>query len=187
MKLTMPQWIGVGANLMIVGLLVAFFWRVTGFRSALFAFELHFILMASATHLDKVFAPKLDSARFDVSAREARIYRRLGVVGFMVLLRRIGWHAAIRDDRVFDGTRRTIASYERATRHGENAHLCIFLFTLLPIVYAAIRGWWDAVGWILGMGIAFHVYPIMLQRYQRVRLRALLSRTSGAATPSSRF
>jgi len=162
---------------------IVFLERFLGFRSPMFAFTMHFILMGAAATIDQLLAPRLDSRRFDVSARELRLYRRLGVFAFMRLLRKIGWTAAIRDRKVFDGTRRTIASYEQATRHGENAHAWLFAIVLAPIAWAIARGWWDAALWIGSMNVAFHLYPIMLQRTQRARLVALLRRSGQAGSP----
>lgn len=175
------RWLGV---LGIVGLTVAagvLLERLVGFRSPAFAFTLHFVLMTAAVYLDILLAPKLTSPRFDVSARELRIYRRLGVVGFMRLLQRIGWQKAMRDPKVFDGTRRTLASYERATRHGENAHAWLFAIVLAPTAWAIAHGWWDAAFWLSSMSVVLHVYPVMLQRTQRARLLALIGRRDGPA------
>lgn len=169
------HWFGVSA---VAALVVAGIWlmeRLVGFRSPVFAFNFHFILMWGAVWVDKLLSPELTARRFEVSPREVRIYRRLGVITFMRLLRRIGWTAALRDRRVFDGTRRTLSSYERATRHGENAHGWLFVIALAPIAWAAANGWWDAVLWIGSMSVVFHVYPVMLQRTQRARLVSMLS------------
>lgn len=155
---------------------LVFFERVAGFRSFLFAFELHFLLMAAASLIDPLLSPELDSPRFDVAPREIALYRRLGVLGFMRLLQRIGWTRALRDKKVFDGTRATLASYERATRHGENNHTWLFLLVLAPMGWAVMHGWWDAVLWMGSMNVVFHLYPILLQRTQRARLRGLLQR-----------
>ena len=172
------RWLGVAA--VLVGT-AAVLWgcaRLFAFRSAIFAFEIHFVLMATASLLDKLLAPALDSPRFDVSDREVRVYRRFGVVAFMRFLRAIGWTAALRDRSVFDGSRATLASYERATRHGENAHAWIFVVVLAPVAWAAAHGWWDAVLWLGSMNVLFHAYPVMLQRTQRARLRQLLARAA---------
>jgi len=168
--------LGVAAIVGLSAVVICWFERSIGFRSAVFAFELHFVLMTAAFFADRLLAPELDSRRFDVSEREVRIYRRLGVVAFMRILRAVGWTAALRDRRVFDGTRATLASYERATRHGENAHLWLFVLVLAPIAWALARGWWDAALWLGSMNVVFHLYPILLQRLQRARLRALLDR-----------
>lgn len=170
------RWLGVLAITLAVGAGVVFFERLTGFRSFLFAFELHFLLMFLAANVDKLLDPALDSPRFEVGPREVLLYRRLGVVGFMRFLQRIGWTAAMRNSKVFDGTRASLATYERATREGENAHGIIFCVVLAPIAWALLQGWWDAVFWLGSMSILFHVYPVMLQRTQRARLQALMAR-----------
>lgn len=175
--------LGVLGVVFLVSAAILFLDRLLGIRSPAFAFTMHFALMTGAVFVDKLVAPRLDSPRFYVSPREIRIYRRLGVVAFMRILQRIGWQRAMRDPAVFDGTRRTLASYERATRHGENAHAWLFVIALAPTAWALAHGWWDAGFWILSMNVAFHLYPVMLQRTQRARLVALLGRRGQAGTP----
>ena len=186
------RWLGVFVVGAATAGLIVVWERSMGFGSPVFAFNLHFTLMAAAVLVDKLLAPQLDSRRFRVSPREVEIYRRLGVVGFMHLLRKIGWTAAMRDRKVFDGTRSTVSSYERATRHGENAHAVLFLIVLAPLAWALVEGWWSAAFWIGSMNLVFHAYPVMLQRVQRVRLLAILRRLerrsgepSAAKRPSS--
>lgn len=177
------RWLGALGVAVLAVALIYLLERLLGFRTAMFAFTMHFTLMGGAATIDQLLAPQLASPRFDVSARELRIYRRLGVIGFMRLLQRIGWNKAMRDRTVFDGTRRTLASYERATRHGENAHTWLFGIALVPTAWAIAHAWWDAAFWISSMNVVFHLYPIMLQRTQRARLVALLSRRRQAVSP----
>jgi hypothetical protein len=185
-RTTTARRLGVAAVVVGTGAVLWVISRVCEFRSAIFAFELHFTLMAAASLLDKLLAPELDAPRFDVSEREVRVYRRLGALVFLRVLRAIGWTAALRDRRVFDGTRATLASYERATRHGENAHAWIFVVVLAPIAWAAAHAWWDAVLWLGSMNVVFHVYPVMLQRTQRARLRRLLARRPASSGRAAR-
>lgn len=170
------RWLGVLVVGVVTSGIIVVFERWVGFGSPVFAFNLHFTLMAAAVLVDKLLAPQLTSRRFQVSPREVEIYRKLGVVGFMRLLRKIGWTAALRDRKVFDGTRSTVSSYEQATRHGENAHAMLFMIVLAPLAWAVVRGWWSAAIWIGSMNVAFHAYPVMLQRMQRVRLQAIMRR-----------
>ena len=170
------RWLATLVVVLVTPLLLAVFAQILGPRSLVFAFNLHFVLMAAATGLDQIWRPRLAGPRFDVSAAEVRVYRRLGVIGFMRLLQRVGWTKAMRDPKVFDGTRGTLASYEQATRHGEHAHTWLFVVVLAPMLGAAVQGWWDAVLWLALMNVLFHLYPVMLQRTQRARLRALLRR-----------
>lgn len=170
------RWLLTFAIVIPALLLIALVGWLFGVRGFAFALDLHFIAMGAAAAIDQVWQPRLASPRFDVSPRELVIYRRLGVPGFMRLLQRIGWTRAMRDPEVFDGTRGTLASYEQATRRGEHAHLWLFVLVLAPMLWAAVQGWWDAFVWLGVMNILFHAYPVMLQRYQRARLRALLRR-----------
>lgn len=174
------RWLGVAATVLAALAAIVVLARIAGVRTPVFAFNLHFILMAAAAIVDKLVDPTLDGRRFVVSPAEERLYRRLGALVFMQLLRRIGWEAAMRDRKRFDGTRRTLHAYEQATRHGENAHLWLFVIVLAPIAWAAARGWWDAVCWMGSMSVVFHVYPILLQRTQRFRLTRMLVRGTRA-------
>ena len=59
-------------------------------------------------------------------------------------------------------------------RKAETGHMLIFLVMLFFIVYALFNGWFDAVGWILLFNIIINGYPIMLQRYNRIKLQELI-------------
>jgi len=173
-------WTAIGAVVVLTASVVAVFARVLGLGSALFALEFHFVLMTGAYFVGKLAAPRLAGRRFEVSAAEVRLYERLGVHAFRKLLRRSGWTAAMRDARVFDGTRRTLASYEYATRAGENAHLAIFVLAVGMALLALFTGEPGGALWLVGLGIPLHVYPILLQRTQRARLLGLLARQAAS-------
>ena len=155
--------------------LLAWFARHCGVASPLFAFEFHFVGMACAVYMDKLLAPRLDGRRFEVSPGEVRVYRCLGALAFMRTLRAVGWEAALRVGNRFELKRATLCDYERATRQGENAHAILFVLTV--VVAAATLASQTAAGpWLLGLGVVFHVYPVMMQRSQRARLQPLLAR-----------
>lgn len=154
--------------------LLAFFARLFGVDSPMYAIEFHFVGMACAVWVDQLLAPRLDGDRFRVSEREVRVYRALGAVGFMHLLRAIGWEAAMRKGRSFRLERSTLRDYDHATRQGENAHGLLFLLTVVVAALALAAGHAAAAAWLAGTGVVFHVYPVMLQRTQRARLQPLL-------------
>jgi len=161
--------------------LIAWFAAVMGVASPVFAFEFHFVGMACAVYVDKLLAPRLEGARFEVSPREVRVYRALGALGFMRLLRAIQWEAALRVGQRFKLERATLSDYDHATRQGENAHAILFAVTLVAAIAAACSGSAAAVTWLVGQGVVFHVYPVMLQRTQRARLQPLLARRAAPA------
>ncbi|MDF1838777.1 MAG: hypothetical protein P1V35_12975 [Planctomycetota bacterium] len=169
-------WLGACAVLLASGGYLWYALRIFHLDSFYFAFQLHFVLMFVASNLDQLFQPKLNSAWFDVGPTELKLYRRLGVIQFMRLLQAIGWTRLMKDETVFDGTRATLASYEKATRHGENCHLWLFILVLTPMAWAANLGLWQGVLWMGSMNIFFHLFPCMLQRTQRVRLQRCIQR-----------
>jgi hypothetical protein len=169
-------WAGALGVCALGAALIAFFARLLGLGSPLFAVEFHFVGMACAVYVDKLLAPRLDGRRFEVSAREALVYRALGARLFMRTLRAIGWEAALRLGNPFVLARATLRDYEHATRQGENAHALLFLLTIAVVAAAALRGQLGAAPWLLGTGVLFHVYPVLLQRTQRARLQPLLRR-----------
>jgi len=44
--------------------------------------------------------------------------------------------------------------------------------------YALLRGWFDAAAWLLAFDVLINGYPIMLQRYNRIKLQELIQRQS---------
>jgi hypothetical protein len=59
-------------------------------------------------------------------------------------------------------------------RKAETGHVFIFMLVLLFIGYALLRGWFDAVRWMLAFNVIINGYPIMLQRYNRIKLQELI-------------
>lgn len=108
---------------------------------------------------------------FRVRAWEAPLYRRLGVHGFMLLLRAAGWERVRRGARGFTGARASLPRLERTTREAEFSHVLLAAVNLtLPAVTGMTR---DTAAWVLLTAVACHVYPVMLQRTLRARLQQL--------------
>jgi len=63
---------------------------------------------------------------------------------------------------------------EREMRKAETGHLLVFFLMLLFAGYAWLNGWLAAVVWMSLFNIPFNVYPIMLQRYNRIKLQELV-------------
>jgi hypothetical protein len=178
-------WAGVLAVCSAGTLLLVWLGHAMGIGSPIFAFEFHFVGMAGAVYVDRLLVPRLESARFVVSPGEARVYRALGAHAFLRLQRAIGWEALLRRGQHFELQRSTLHVYDRATRQGENAHALLFLLTLAVALAAALAGSAAAARWLVGMGVIFHVYPVMLQRMQRARLQPLLARLRRSPSESA--
>jgi len=67
------------------------------------------------------------------------------------------------------------AEWAEKAREAERNHWVFLSMGALSAVYAARLGWY---GWTAGLvfsNVVFNVYPILLQRYNRLRVRRLLS------------
>ena len=71
---------------------------------------------------------------------------------------------------------------KRETRKAEAVHVLAFLASLVPFTYALYNGPLDSAGCVLAFNLLLNVYPVMLQRYNRVRLEKLIQ-----TRPPNRF
>ena len=127
-----------------------------GYAGFAAAWTVHFLLMAWTSAVIDALGPALSGSWFRVRAWEPGLYRRLGAWSFMRLLRRIGWERAMRASRSFDGTRATLAAFDRDTRRSELAHTLLGAAGVLLAVVAAIAGAWTAVAWHTVLTILLH-------------------------------
>ena len=158
--------LGAVAAAAVVGTAAAAF----GVRGPAFAWIAHFMMMAWTSAVLQVVQPLLRSRWFHVRAWEPRVYRRLGVLQFGALLRRVGWERAMSPGRPFDGTRSSLPGLERRTRMSEFAHLVLGAVGTGMVGVAVAHHAWDAAAWLFAANVVLHAYPIMLQRVVRARL-----------------
>jgi hypothetical protein len=145
-----------------------------GVRGPAFAWITHFVMMAWTSAVLEVVQPLLRSRWFHVRDREPLVYRRLGVLQYGAVLRRVGWERATSSGRSFDGTRSSLPDLERRTRMSEFAHVVLGVFGTGMVVVALACHAWDAAAWLFVANVVLHAYPIMLQRVLRARLHRLL-------------
>lgn len=78
------------------------------------------------------------------------------------------------------GGRTDLPGFLEGTRSGERSHLVLLMMGLFTAVYAARIGWYR---WaiLLALGnVVFNLYPVMLQRYNRARIRIIPDAAGGA-------
>ena len=162
------------------------FWDALGFRSPVFAFLVNWFafcwagvvvsVVDPALHL---YFPKRYYAIKDFE-RTGRVYEWLGVR----IIKRLVYRGPF---RVFSPTMRlsrfsegldasNLRRLEHESRKGEAAHAFVFVLVLPFVGYAALRGWVDAVVWLMAFNVVLNLYPMMLQRYHRSRLQRLLEK-----------
>ena len=80
-------------------------------------------------------------------------------------------HRIIRD-------KASMVRFEASTRLAERVHLGALLMPLPCAAYALHLGWNGFALWLLLPNVPFHVYPILVQRYSRGRIRRVLNARS---------
>lgn len=59
-------------------------------------------------------------------------------------------------------------------RNAETGHVYVFVLMLVCVSAALLQGWFDAAGWMALFNLIINGYPIMLQRYNRIKLQELI-------------
>lgn len=157
-------------------------------RSPLFAFLANWLVMAwiatSSEVIQVAFAPGYYAIRpFEQSGR---LYERLGIRFFKRLVRR-GPLAIFSLNLRFppEKTVPALRGLESKMCGAETSHVLIFLIMFLFIGYALFQGWLAAVGWLLFFNLLLNGYPVMLQRYNRIRLQALIRQQEQALSATT--
>lgn len=158
------------------GVALALAWlagRVLGVHGLPFVVVVQVLLMRWALVLLVSVRLTLEGGWFRVHAWEPPVYRALGVLRYMALLRAVGWERFRQAAQGYDGTRSSLPRYERATREAEYSHLLLALICAAVIGEAAVQRAWDTALWFLLTTLLLHVYPVLLQRTMRARLQRL--------------
>jgi hypothetical protein len=149
-----------------------------GISSFLFAWVLHMMLMMVVLSINEAVMPRFRSSYFTSLSweRSGRIYELLGVNLFRKILIWIGWEKLNKKGNPVNKKAASLKRLEYGTRQSEFGHLLIFFIICLFCLFITIRYSFLASVWLLGLNIPLHIYPIILQRYNRPRFRTILAR-----------
>ncbi len=103
--------------------------------------------------------------------QKGQVYERLGVRLFKKLVRRGPlsiFSPTLRMPK--DKTTTALRNLENEMRKAETGHVVILVIMLLLTVYPLLQGWLDTVFWMVLFNALINGYPIMLQRYNRIKL-----------------
>lgn len=169
LHLVLTGGVAVGVAVLLVGA-----WRLFGAQSVAFAFAAVWLPMTGLGTVSHVVALQLPDAchRLRDFELDGRVYERLGVRVIKRIVRR-GPFALFNPGLHLPAERSPaqLALLDRRMRTAEASHGILFVLTLGVVAHAAIRGWWLAAGFTLLFDLLFNGYPVMLQRYNRARLR----------------
>jgi len=148
-----------------------------GFRSPIFAFLVNWLAMSWVAFVGQAVNFAFPSSYHDIQAFEGsgQVYERLGIRLFKKLVRRGPlsiFSRTLRFPKV--KTVSALRYLDSEMRKAESGHVIIFMLMLAFIAYALLSGWFDAAGWMLLFNVIINGYPIMLQRYNRIKLQELI-------------
>lgn len=167
--------VSVAAVTVAFGGLLALAWRALGGASVGFAIAVVWLPMTWLGTVSHVAPFRLPATFHALRGweRDGRAYERLGVAAVKRALRRgpIAWfNPGLRLPPA--PTAAGVAALERRMCTAEASHGVLLVLTLGVVGHAAARGWWLAAAVTLGLDVLINGYPVMLQRYNRARLRA---------------
>ena len=173
-----------------ITLILSFIWftKETGFWSWASSFSAVWFITAwfSTLHLLKPLRLTERYYKTGNFEKSGRIYELLGVPFFLKLVRRGPFHI-LAPEFEYTGKRELLPVLMEKARSAETIHIYVFITLLLLTAYAFYNGWfWSAI-WILVYNIPLNVYPIMLQRYNRMRFKKVIEfkDTPGCVPPKN--
>jgi hypothetical protein len=104
-----------------------------------------------------------------------RVYELFGVLLIRQLVRRGPLHI-LAPEYHYSGRRESIPRLLLEARIAETIHVIALLGSFMLVAYALFMGRLVAAGWLLVFNVLINIYPVMLQRYNRLRLQRLLTR-----------
>jgi hypothetical protein len=143
-----------------------------------FAVAVNFLFMMFFTVVDLICSPSYASVYFAARPfeRNGAIYRWFGVDAYRWMLRRIGWEAILRNDLPIRKDLESLSRYEGLTRASEAIHLAAAASVAVVTVWVAWRHSVAVIGWLVLVNILVNVYPVLLQRSNRPRVRRVIER-----------
>ncbi len=153
-----------------------------GFRSPISALVVNWFVLSCIATVTLLAHLSFPSTYYDTRPfeRTGQFYERVGIRLVKKLLRR-GPLKVLSPTLRFpkEKTVSALRNLENEMRKAETAHALTFILMLLFVGYAAVNGWLDAVMWMLLFNILINCYPIMLQRYNRIKLQELIRKQDG--------
>jgi len=156
-----------------------------GFSSPITAFLLDWLVVACMATVALTIRLPLPSQYYEIKAYESsgRIYVLLGVPFFKKLVRRGPLSIFSRTLRLpKDESQAALLQLDQKMKGAEAIHVFSFLAIWPFICFFILWKWLDGAAWLLLFNLMVNGYPIMLQRYNRIRLYELMTKNQHQAT-----
>jgi hypothetical protein len=160
-----------------------------GLQGFLFAWMLNLVLMMCVFFFTESLKAELSSDYYSEKAweKKGRTYEMLGINIFRKILVLVGWEKLNKRENPVAKNSEALIHLEYRTKQSELGHLIIFFIVLAFTIYVAITISIQESLWLFLLNLLLNVYPILLQRYNRPRLKRAISiskrkRSSATAT-----
>ncbi|RTY92419.1 hypothetical protein [Flavobacterium sp. GT3R68] len=162
----------IGTILMIYGLII----RV-GMQGFVFAWVLNLMLMMCVYLFTQTLKPAFKSTYYNEKKweKKGKIYESLGVNIFRKLLVLIGWEKINKKNNPVKKSLEALIHLEYVTKQSELGHLIIFFIVIPFTVFVTVKYGIVESLWLLILNLVLNIYPIILQRYNRPRLKKAIN------------
>lgn len=146
--------------------------------SGAFSIGFNFALMFWFTILESQLKPTLDSRYFNSYPfeKQGKLYRILGIEWYRAILVKSGWEKIRQQQTPIKKSLSDFQAYERGTRVAEVGHMVVAAIVLIVNGYVLVAySAGDAI-WLFVSNLFLNVYPVLLQRYTRPRLRRMIEK-----------
>jgi uncharacterized membrane protein len=175
-KNTFSKWIIV---LVATGGVVLFIlFPFMSMSSISYSIALNFILMIWMSIIQTLLKLELKSSYFNSHPfeDEGRIYKYFGVHLFRKLLALSGWERSRKKETPIRKSLIILEYYEYRTRASECGHRIIAIIIAFISVYVCIAYSFKETIWLIFFNIFMNIYPIIVQRYNRPRVRRVINK-----------
>ena len=144
-----------------------------GLQGFLFAWMLNLALMMCVFFFTETLKSELSSNYYNEKKweKKGKIYELLGVNIFRKILVIIGWEKLNKKTNPVEKNSKALIHLEYRTKQSELGHIIIFFIVTVFNTYVAIL---ESL-WLLILNILLNIYPILLQRYNRPRLKKAIN------------
>jgi len=175
-KNTYHKWIIVFTATCGIGVFILF--PLMSMSSLSYSILLNFLLMIWMSIVETLLMPTLKSSYFDSHSieEEGIIYKYFGVDIFRKLLVLIGWEKSRKKETPIRRSLSLLEYYEYRTRASEFGHGVIAIIIAFITVYVGIAYTFKDTIWLILLNIFLNLYPMMVQRYNRPRVRRVIKK-----------
>lgn len=107
----------------------------------------------------------------------AGIYKNIGVAYFRIFLMITFWGKKNNRKKYFNGTKQGLHNFIYQTKQSEFGHFGALVFIGIASIFLLINGHFYIFAWVTLFNILGNYYPIVLQRFHRIRIEKITTKT----------